>query len=155
MECRYNVCRGESLKAKSLVVSRGAVNEDESISISTNRDTVVKHDVHVDSIQAMVFSAIEQAAAFGFWNGGIRTKGGGKLATVHPFSVTTDLKEMFIISEFPTAHDSMELLCRPMGLCVRGIGGITQLNQGEGCARLVTKVGNLLGGHSGEKARRW
>jgi hypothetical protein len=62
---------------------------------------------------------------------------------------------MFIISEFPTAHDSMELLCRPMGLCVRGIGGITQLNQGEGCARLVTKVGNLLGGHSGEKARRW
>jgi hypothetical protein len=154
MECRYNVCRGESLKAKSLVVSRGAVNEDESISISTNRDTVVKHDVHVDSIQAMVFSAIEQAAAFGFWNGGIRTKGGEKLATVHPFSVTTDnLKEMFIISEFPTVHDSMKLLRRPMGLCVRGIGGITRLNQGERCARMVTKVGNLLGGHSGEKAR--
>jgi hypothetical protein len=95
-ECRYNVRQGESLK----VVLRGTVNKDESILISANRDTVAKCNVHVDSIQVTVFSAIEQAAAFGFWKCGIRTKGGGKLTTVHPFSVMTDLKEMFIILNF-------------------------------------------------------
>ncbi len=47
----------------------------------------------------------------------------------------------------------MELLGGPMGLCVKGIGSIAQSNQGEGCARMVKKAGNLLGEHSGEKAR--
>ncbi len=42
-----------------------------------------------------------------------------------------------------------------MGLCVGGIDSIIRLNQGEGCARMVKKVGNLLKGHSGEKARCW
>jgi hypothetical protein len=62
---------------------------------------------------------------------------------------------MFIIPELPTAHDSMELLRGPMGLCVGGIGSVTQSNGGKGCARMVKKVDNLLGGHSGEKARHW
>jgi hypothetical protein len=118
MECRYNVRRGESLEAKSLVVSRGAVDKDESIAISANRDTVAKCDVHVDSVKVMVFSVIEQTALVGFWNCGIRTKGGGKLAAVNPFTIMTDLKEMFEIPEHPTAHDLMELLRGPMGLCV-------------------------------------
>ncbi len=91
-ECRYNVRWGESLEAKSPIVSCDTVNEDESIAISANRDTVAKHADHVDSIQGMVFSAIEWTASFGFWNCGVRTKGGEKLATVNPFTITTDLK---------------------------------------------------------------
>jgi hypothetical protein len=71
---------------------RGAVDEDESIAISANKDTVAKCNVHVDSIQVTVFGAIEQTALFGFWNCGIRTKGGGRLATIDPFAITTDLK---------------------------------------------------------------
>ncbi len=113
------------------------VDKDESIAISANRDTVAKCNVHVNSVQVTVFSVIEQTAAFGFWICGIRTKGGEKLATVNPFAVMMDLKEMFVIPECPTAHDSMELLRGLMGLCDGGIGGITQLNQGEGCARMV------------------
>jgi hypothetical protein len=62
---------------------------------------------------------------------------------------------MFIIPELPTAHDLMELLHRPMGFCVGGIDSITWSNRGKGCARMVKKAGNLLRGHSGEKARCW
>jgi hypothetical protein len=58
---------------------------------------------------------------------------------------------MFKIPELLTAHDSMELLRRPMDLCVGGISSIAQSNQGKGCNRMVKKAGNLLGGHSGEK----
>jgi hypothetical protein len=71
---------------------RGGVNKDESIAISADRDTVAKHNVHVNSVKIMVFGAIEQTALFGFWNCGIRTKRGGKLTTVDPFTITTDLK---------------------------------------------------------------
>ncbi len=102
------------------------MNKDKSIAISANRVTVTKRDVHVDSIQVTVLSAIGPTALFGFWNCGIRTKGGGKLATVNPFTIMTDLKLRVIISECPTAHDLMELLRGPMGLCVGGIGGITR-----------------------------
>jgi hypothetical protein len=90
MECRYNVRRGESLEAKSPIELQGAVNKDESIAISADRDTVAKRNVHVDSVQVMVFSRIEKTALFGFWNCGIRTKGGWKLATVNPFAIMTD-----------------------------------------------------------------
>jgi hypothetical protein len=37
---------------------------------------------------------VEKTALFGFWSCGIRTEGGGKLATatVNPFAITSDLK---------------------------------------------------------------
>ncbi len=60
---------------------------------------------------------------------------------------------MLVVSELATAHDTMELLHRPMGFSVRGVGGIAWLNQRERSAGMVEKVGNLIGGYSGQKAR--
>ncbi len=73
-----------------------------------------------------------------------KTKGEGKLATINQLSVLTDLQKMFVISEFVTAHDAMELLCRPMGLCVGCVSGVAGPNRGEGSARMMKMVGNLL-----------
>jgi hypothetical protein len=58
---------------------------------------------------------------------------------------------MCIISELATAHDAMELLCRPMGLCVGSISGVAGPNQGEENTWMMKMTGNLLSSHSGEK----
>jgi hypothetical protein len=58
---------------------------------------------------------------------------------------------MFVISELATAHDAMELFCRPMGLCVRSVSGVAGSNQGEGSARMMKMAGNLLRSYGREK----
>ncbi len=117
------------------------VDKDERIAISAaNSDTVSKRDVHVHGVKVMVFCTTKEATLFGLWNCCIRANGEGKLAAINPLFILTDLQKMFVISELATAHDVMELLCRPMGLCVGSVIG----------ARMMKKAGNLLGSH-GEK----
>jgi hypothetical protein len=99
----------------------------------------------------MVFCTIEGATPFGLQNCCIRTKGEGKLAAINPLSIFTDLQKMFVVPKLATAHDVMELLCRPMGFCVGCVSGVAGPNQGEESARMMKKVGNLLGGYGGEK----
>ncbi len=69
--------------------------------------------------------------ALGFWNSGIRAKGGEKFASIDPLPIATDLKKVFIITELLTAHDAVEFLCGPMGFCIGGIGGIARPDQRE------------------------
>ncbi len=130
----------------------GAVDKDERIAITAASNTVSKCNVHVHGIKVIVFCTIKEATLFGLWNCCIRAKGEEKLAAINPLSVSTDLQKMFVISELATAHDVMELLCQPMGLCVRSISGVAGLNQGEGSARTLKMAGNLLRSLGGEKA---
>jgi hypothetical protein len=100
------------------------VNKDERIAITADSDTVSKSNVHVHSVEVIVFCRIKEATLFGLRNSCIRAKGEGKLASIDPLSVLADLQKMFVISELATAHDAMELLCRPMGRRVGSISGV-------------------------------
>ncbi len=95
------------------------IDKDESITKPANQDTVSKGNIHVDGIQVKLCCTVESAALLGFRNCGIRSKGGGKLVTIDPIAIPTDLKEVLVISKLPTTHDAMKLLCSPMGLCVQ------------------------------------
>jgi hypothetical protein len=106
----------------------GAADKDERIVITADSYTVSERDVHVHSIKVIAFCTIEEATLFGFGNCCIRAKGEGKLAAIDPLSVLTNLQKMFAISELATAHDAMELLCRPMGLCVGSNNGVVGPN---------------------------
>jgi hypothetical protein len=148
---RDDVLGRERLQAKSPIVTGGAVDKDERVAITANSNTVSERDVHVHGVEVIVFCMIKKATLFGYWNCCIRAKGEGKLAAINPLSVSTDLQKMFVIPELATAHDVIELFCRPMGLCVGSISGVAGLNQGEGSARMMKMAGNLLWSHGGEK----
>jgi hypothetical protein len=129
----------------------GAVDKDERIATTADSDTVSKRDVHVHGVKVIVFCTIKEATLFGLRNCCIRAKGEGKLAAINPLSILTDLQKIVVISELATAHDAMELLCRPMDLCVGSISGVAEPNQGEGSARMMKMARNLIGSHGGKK----
>jgi hypothetical protein len=149
-----DICGRESLEAKGPVVRSSAVDKNKSIMVTADSNAVPKGNVHMHSIEVMVHGAIKEPIPIGFWNGGILgTQRGRELASINPFTATTDLKKMLVVSELATAHDTMELLCGPVGFSVGGVGGIARSNQRERSAGVAEKVGNLVGGHSGQKAR--
>ena len=47
-----------------------------------------------------------------------------KLAAIDTFTMTTDIKNMFIVAEFPTAYNVMEFFRPPMQFSVGGIGSV-------------------------------
>jgi hypothetical protein len=49
------------------------------------------------------------------------------------------LKNEFINAELSTAHNTMELLRRPMRLRIGGVGGIARSNRREGQAQMVKR----------------
>ena len=88
----------------------GRVNENEGIMIPSNTNTVPKCNVHMNGIEVFVFRFVEETAALSFRDGSIGTKRGGKFTTIDQFPIPTDLKKMFVVTEFTASHDPMQLL---------------------------------------------
>jgi hypothetical protein len=61
-------------------------------------------------IKVFIFLALKGTPAVGLMYHGIRAQGWRKLPTIHPFAVTANLKDVFVIPKLPTAHGPMELL---------------------------------------------
>ena len=115
---RNNVGGRESLEAKGPIVSSGTVDEDESIAIATNDDTVPKRNIHVDSVEVTVSHTIKTTTMLDLWNGGIKAKGGWKLTAINPLVILTDLNKMLVVAKLAAAHNTMELFRGPMSFGV-------------------------------------
>jgi hypothetical protein len=126
---RKDVRGREGLKTKIPVVPRSAVNENKSIAISADGNTVSKCNVHVDCVEIFVFTPIEWFAAMRLGDRGIRANRGRELATIDPRAIPADLKEMLVIAKFATAHGAVEFLRRPMRLFIRSVGSIAGANR--------------------------
>ncbi len=85
------------------------------------------------------------------WPSDLLHKSQGRRETCHHQSIVhlDWLAEDVCNSELATAHDAMELLCRPTDLCVGSISGVAELNQGEGSANMMKMASNLLRSHGG------
>ena len=79
---RKDVRSREGLKTKIPVVPRSAVNENKSITIPADGNTVPKRNVHVDCVEIPIFPPIEWFAAMGLGDRGIRAKRGRELAAI-------------------------------------------------------------------------
>ena len=79
---RKDVRSREGLKTKIPVVPRRAVNENQSITLPADGNTIPKCNVHVDCVEIFIFPAIEWFAAMGLGDRGIRAKRGRELAAI-------------------------------------------------------------------------
>jgi hypothetical protein len=79
---RKDVRSREGLKTKIPVVPCSAVNENKSITIPADSNTVSKRNVHVDCVEIPIFPPIEWFAAMGLGDRGIRAKRGRELAAI-------------------------------------------------------------------------
>jgi len=98
----------------------------------------------VDCVKIFIFPPIELFAAMGLGDRVIRAKRGRELAAVDPCAITADLKEMFVISKFATAHGAVEFLRHPMCLFIRSIGSIAGVNRWEGGVRMVDETEDII-----------
>jgi hypothetical protein len=86
-----------------------AIDKDESVAITTNGEAVAKCDVHVDRIEVEVSGLVKRLTTFSFGDCRECPKR-GELATIYPFTIAADLKDVLVILEFAAAHDVMKLL---------------------------------------------
>jgi hypothetical protein len=77
-----NVVVLEGFKAKRPVVAGGAVNEDESKFVPTDRDAVSKSNIDMDDVKIFSWEPINSLAAGCFRDCGICAEGEGKLTGV-------------------------------------------------------------------------
>jgi hypothetical protein len=80
-------------------------------------------------IKLFIFLAFKGTPAIGFTYRGIRAQGRRKLPTIHPFAITANLKDVFVIPKLPTAHGPIELLRCPVGLFIQRVSSIARTNR--------------------------
>jgi hypothetical protein len=64
----------------------------------------------MNSIKVFVPCFVKETFVLSFQDGSVGTKRGGEFTTINPFPIPTDLKKMFVVSEFMASHDPMQLL---------------------------------------------
>jgi hypothetical protein len=101
-------------QAKCPIIAGRTFHQNKSIAEATNWKTVLKRNVHVDSIEVFIFCFIQSAAMLGFGDSCIRVDGRQKFAAINPLPITAVLKQIFIIAKLAATHNSMELLCCSM-----------------------------------------
>jgi hypothetical protein len=94
------------------------VNQDESISETADGEAITKSNIHMHRIKVFIFLVLKGTPTVGLTYCGKRVQGWRKLPTIHPFAVTANLKDVFVIPKLSTAHGLMELLQCPVGLFI-------------------------------------
>jgi hypothetical protein len=108
-KCRDDVQQRKRPEAKGPVIMGGTVDKNEGVAIPSDINAVPKHDVHMNGIEVFVPCFVKETSALSFRDGSVGTKRGGKFTTINPFPIPTDLKKMFVVTEFTASHDPMQL----------------------------------------------
>jgi hypothetical protein len=92
-------------------------------------EAITKSNIHVHRIKVFIFLALKGTPTVGLMYRGIRVQGQRKLPTIHPFAVTANLKDVFVIPKLPTAHSPMELFQCPVGLLIWSVSSTARMNR--------------------------
>ena len=105
--------------------------------VTPHGNIITESNVHVDSVEITVNCSIKGLNSFCLlWD-------------------SADFENVFVIPEYSTSHDTMDLLRHPMNFCIRGVGSIAWTDIRKHRVGMVEKPSNLLQGHSREKDRRF
>jgi hypothetical protein len=152
---RKNAGGRTSFQTEGPIATGGTIHEDEGKTGTPHGNTITESNVHVDGVKVTVICPIEGLTSFSLWYSGIRAKRHREFTAIHPLAISADFKNVFVIPEFPTSHDTMDLLRRPMNFCVRSIGTIAWTDIQKRRVGMVEKPSDLIWGHSREKDRRF
>ncbi len=138
----------EGFKAKCPVVAGGAVDEDESEFVPTDRDAVSKSNIDMDNVEIFSWEPINSLAAGCFRDCGICAEGEGKLTGVKQDAAFRAGNNMLIVAKAATAGESMKFLRCICSLGLRSIRRVTRSDRRGARVWVVEGGNNLLVGHA-------